>query len=305
MATARSIQGGVRFAPSPTGNFHVGNFRTAWISREAAKALGLPWVVRFEDIDGPRVVAGARERQLEELVALGLVPARVELQSERLDRHRSLFEAASADGAVYPCACSRREAQEALAAAASAPHGAEAVYSGRCRYRAPSLEERRRLPGIAWRFRSGDPSGSGDFIVARTEPDGGAFAPAYHWACAIDDWDGGYDLLVRAWDLESATGAQRQVMAWLRRREASGREYPAVFHTALVTDDSGHRLEKRTRGVTLPELLAGGGTPETFQARFAATFTFCWSKLAPGAVFGEERRRMSLTDLGLSPTPQN
>src|SRR4051794_30272327 len=120
----------VRFAPSPTGAFHLGNLRTAWISRAWAKHLGLPWVVRFEDIDRPRVVYGAKEGQLSDMAALDLAPDEIVDQSARMDRHWELLQQAVAEGQVYPCHCSRKEI---LAGLASAPHGKEAIYDGRCR----------------------------------------------------------------------------------------------------------------------------------------------------------------------------
>ena len=79
-----------RFAPSPTGQFHVGNLRTAWISWQWSRALATPWIVRFEDIDAPRVKPGALEAQLEDLARLGMKPGSQFLQSERAQRHRAL-----------------------------------------------------------------------------------------------------------------------------------------------------------------------------------------------------------------------
>jgi glutamyl/glutaminyl-tRNA synthetase len=284
---------GVRFAPSPTGRFHVGNLRTAWVSRQWARARGEPWVVRFEDIDRPRVVEGARERQLEDLRALGLEPAQVELQSARHRRHWELWRKAVAEGAVYPCTCSRREVQEALAAAASAPHAPEALYSGLCRSGSEPGGDRQ----LAWRFRGADPTGKGDFIVARAPGVSAGpeeFTPAYHWACAIDDADGGYSLLVRAYDLWDAALHQRAIQQWM------GAEPPAIFHAALVTRDDGGRLEKRTRGVTLPEILETGLSVQALLAKFALGFALHPEEYAAGRLFGETRRELRVSELGLS-----
>jgi glutamyl-tRNA synthetase len=294
---------GVRFAPSPTGELHVGNLRTAWISREWAAALGLPWVVRFEDIDRPRVVAGAQDRQLADMAQLGLHADRVEVQSAFARRHWELFERARAEGRVYPCFCSRKEVQEALAAAASAPHGEPPVYNGRCRERGGWPSDYMN-PTLAWRFRGPDAGGAQDFIVARTDYRGihefgeADFAPAYHWACAIDDFDGGFALLVRAWDLGPVTEQHRIIHRWLGESEGA-REFPAVFHASLVTQPDGHRLEKRTRGVTLRELLARGLTPEAIVARFAASFAITPDEYAPARVWGEAAHRIPLSRLGL------
>lgn len=289
------LQGGVRFAPSPTGTFHIGNFRTAWISHRWAGLLSRPWVLRFEDIDGPRVVPGAREKQLEEMARLGLRPARVETQSEFQARHEAVFLKARSEGRVYACYCSRKDIREALEGAASAPHGAQAVYNGRCRD-LDSVPDH-RLPTLAWRFRFDDDSGSQDFIVARTQPDGRGFVPAYNWACAIDDWDGRYALVVRAWDLAPVCEPQRAIQRWLRGSEGSTDPLPAVYHAALVTQDDGHRLEKRTRGVTLAELEATGMTPEKLVRLFELGWKAEVSHYGPEKIYGEARRELSLSSV--------
>jgi glutamyl-tRNA synthetase len=294
---------GVRFAPSPTGRFHVGNLRTAWISHAWARRLAEPWVLRFEDIDRPRVAPGAQESQLEDMAALGLHPDQVLIQSAAHARHRRVLERAVREGRAYVCRCSRKEVQEALRASASAPHAAPPVYSGQCRHDAhagpPSAGE-----GCAWRFRSeADPSGAQDFIVGRTEP-GGDWVPAYNWACAIDDHDGGHRLLVRAWDLGPVLAQQREIHAWLTASEGRpGAPPPAVFHAALVVQDDGHRLEKRTRGVTLDELRARGIPPARLREIFASSFAMPPDAPAPGGAGGEPRERLTLSELGLFSAP--
>jgi glutamyl-tRNA synthetase len=328
----------VRFAPSPTGRFHVGNLRTAWISERLARLAGLPWVVRFEDIDTLRVVAGARETQLADLAALGLVPDEIVIQSARHARHLALLRQAAATGQVYPCACSRKDVLDALEASASAPHGPSPVYHGHCRPAAPggpavapprASPEPGKLPiltgarpSFAWRFRSADPSGARDFIVARTAADAALarssslapestaeseldFMPAYPWACAIDDLDGGYQLLVRASDLARVLWQQRDIQAWMLaagQAKASAAR-PAVFHCSIVTTDSGARLEKRTRGVTLPELGERGYPPERLAQLFAASFAppVLAELLGSEAVGGEVSEQITLASLKLAP----
>lgn len=261
---------GVRFAPSPTGTFHIGNLRTAWISHWWARHLGEPWVVRFEDIDRPRVLSGAQAKQLADMASLGLKADELVQQSARIARHQALFGQARASGVVYPCYCSRKEVLEALNQAASAPHREVPVYSGRCRAGSECPPDYSN-PSIAWRFKNSDETGAQDFIVARTTLEGLDFTPAYHWACAIDDYDGNYRLLVRAWDLASAANQQRAVFSWLSTIETP-REYPHIYLTALVTDNTGHRLEKRTKGVTLDELLAQGRDAGWILQKFDESF---------------------------------
>jgi glutamyl-tRNA synthetase len=311
---------GVRFAPSPTGTFHVGNLRTAWISHKLSRAWNQPWIVRFEDIDRPRVISGAQDSQLEDMAALGLEPDECLVQSMGRGRHWEVFEKAVRAGRIYPCFCSRKDVRDALDGAASAPHpGSSAphpglantqpsqpIYSGHCRSlgKTPAASEH-GLPSLAWRFAvEEDPGGRSDFIVARTSPtlpaDFATFVPAYHLACAIDDWDGKYHTLVRAADLAEVVPQHRAIMKWHAKSENKPYFPPAVFKAAVVTQNVGHSLEKRTQGVTLTELQAGGWSPERlvelFKKSWDESLVWTW---AQGKVFGEARSVLTLKDLGL------
>lgn len=323
------ISGGVRFAPSPTGRFHVGNLRTAWISEKWARALRIPWIVRFEDIDAPRVVAGAKEQQLADLAALGLWPDAIVVQSQARSTHLRLFTAAVRGGFVYPCLCTRKEIASRLSSApvpdegfaeASAPNSPAAPaleYDGRCRSR-PATDFQDRTEPVGWRFRSAEDDGSRDFIVARARvavPGNGVVlpvdreaAPAYNWACAVDDALGGYDLLVRAWDLADVVAPQQAVGRLVLAAEARATSLPDVYHAALVTQDGGQRLEKRTGGVTLAELAARGVGPERllkiFEESYRADFerdlaAYRAAEKGRGASTGEARRAIALKELGL------
>lgn len=292
---------GVRFAPSPTGRFHVGNLRSGWIAHEIARSLGLPLVMRFEDIDAPRVLIGAQEKQTEDLKALGIIADEIHVQSERKKSHWDFFLQALARGEAYACVCSRKMIEAELETLASAPHTAPPLYSGRCRHLPPAKES--TLPSVAWRLKTEAPDGSQDFLIARTtklEPDYESFAPAYHWACAIDDWQGNYPILVRAWDLETSALPQQAVFRWLNQAKTETHPYPAIFHTSLVTRNDGHRLEKRTRGVTLPELLEQGISIPQILARFQASFTERPTGFSAGLIFGERRKSISLSELGFT-----
>ena len=256
----------VRFAPSPTGRFHIGNLRTAMAAWLWSQKLALPLVVRFEDIDRPRVVTGARETQTQDLASLGIIPHRVELQSENHNTHYSIFLKAMEDRTVYPCFCSRKDLSMTLSDIASAPHSpSSGTYSGACRDLTNDLQqekERQMQKGrsLGWRFRMDNKDGSRDFLVARTQSlkfKSEEFMPGYHWACALDDIRGEHQLLVRAWDLQDAIDPQRQIQRWYLDLQEKQQIFPAVFHTALVVQENGMRLEKRTKGVTLQDLDAG------------------------------------------------
>ena len=305
----------VRFAPSPTGRFHLGNLRTAWISHAVARRLDLGWWLRFEDIDTPRVIPGAMEGQLADMERLGLhargLNDGIEKQSERRRTHWRAFERAVSQGVAQPCICSRKEVEQELAGIASAPHDPNApIYAGTCmaRGREATLalagagpKEQNAGRTIAWRF------GSRHTVIARTRsadlasPESCSFEPSYHWACALDDCNPAleHQILVRAWDLAGATPVQREIQAW-----AEGPEFvpPTVLHTALITQDDGHRLEKRTQGVTLDELIRSGWTIESLIEKLSRSFeeqldwsTIDWTRR--GQILGEKSRTLTLSTL--------
>jgi glutamyl-queuosine tRNA(Asp) synthetase len=253
-----------RFAPSPTGVLHLGNLRTALASWLSAKAQGGRWIVRMEDVDGPRCRRDLGARQLRDLAALGLESdAPVLWQSDRGETYRAALEALHADGRLYPCACSRKD----LAMMASAPHAEDGLrpYPGRCRDRAWEGFDRAlrlRIPEgeVAWNDRllgpqRDDPAAlTGDPLLFRRD---GCFA--YHLAVVVDDGAQGVTEVVRGADLRSVTATQ------IRLQEALGLPRPAYAHLGLVTAPGGSRLGKRggalgiealaDRGVAVPELL--------------------------------------------------
>lgn len=312
--------GGVRFAPSPTGRFHVGNLRTAWISRLWAKTLSKPWVVRFEDIDQPRVLPEAQREQLSDMLTLGLEPDVLLVQNDYRIRHWDLFLKGVLQGQIYPCDCSRQEVRTALAELASAPHdGLAPVYSGRCRS-LPAERLKQNLThanggrdSVAWRFRMPNEDGAEDFIVARTSGAEGvrdwsaemiepSFTAAYHWACAIDDLDGGYDLLIRSADLLPAAPLQQSIQRWMIEVEQAVIPLPAIFHTSLVTQNDGRRLEKRTPGVCLVELRQNGLSAQALLDLFQRSFDFSLlnQPIVSASILSEPKPRLTLSELGIT-----
>jgi glutamyl-tRNA synthetase len=249
-----------RFAPSPTGDLHLGGAWTALASWVVARRQpGGASLLRIEDLDPPRVVTGSEARIAEDLRWLGLdwdeEPVR---QSARGALYEEAIRTLAAQGLVYPCDCSRAE----IARAASAPHGGEeALYPGTCRARDPERTMRRapslrvRVPdgtvayddGAMGRIEQDLARDVGDFVVKRGD---GLFA--YQLAVVVDDLATGITDVVRGADLVSST--PRQI--WLAR--ALGGAPPRFTHVALVVGSDGSRLEKRTGGVTLRELRAAG-----------------------------------------------
>lgn len=253
----------------------MGSARTALASYLAARGNGGRFILRIEDLDTARTVPGATAAILYDLRWLGLdwdegpdVGGQTApyLQSQR----RALYDAAlaqlRASGKVYPCACSRRDIEQA----AQAPHGVEPVYPGFCRGRDPDeviAEARKRGRGVAWRFavRSGVVQiwdavfGSytqdvqrevGDFVVYRADG-----VPAYQLAVVVDDIAMGITQVVRGDDLLAST--PRQVLLY----EAFGATPPRYLHVPLVVGDDGVRLAKRHGSISIAELRRKGVAP--------------------------------------------
>ena len=107
-----------RFAPSPTGPLHAGSLVAAlasWLDAQAHQGL---WLVRIEDVDTPRCVPGADQIILQQLSACGLVPDEAPMyQSQRGAAYQQALDRLVAEGLAYPCACTRKDIADALAAA--------------------------------------------------------------------------------------------------------------------------------------------------------------------------------------------
>jgi len=273
-----------RYAPSPTGTTHLGNASTALLAWLSVRARGGAYVVRMEDLDRPRVVAGSAEGILRDLRWLGLDwdegpdaggPYGPYAQSERGAAYHVAFERLRGAGLVYPCFCSRKDIQSA-ASAPQAP-GDEALYPGTCRDLAQDEVARRVASGRshAWRFRvdpaailpfadrvrgrfEADPGSIGDFVVRRADG-----VPAYQLAVVVDDITMKIDEVVRGEDLLAST--VRQLLLY----RAFGASPPAFAHVPLLLGDDGVRLSKRHRGVTLEELREAGESAEAIVGRLA------------------------------------
>ena len=117
-----------RFAPSPSGDLHVGNLRTALLAWLFARSTDRGFLMRIEDLD--RVRPGAEERQLDDLRSLGIDwDGEIVRQSDRRARYDDAIDHLTEADRVYPCFCSRREIRDAP----SAPHTPPGSYPGTCR----------------------------------------------------------------------------------------------------------------------------------------------------------------------------
>lgn len=263
-----------RFAPSPTGDLHLGGAWTALASWAFARAHAGRTLLRVEDIDTPRVVAGSASRIEEDLAWLGLDwDEGPTTQSERTSLYAAELARLAGAGLTYPCDCSRAE----IARVASAPHaGEDVVYPGTCRDK-PVDRELRRPPAIRLRVPAGaeitfDDLSKGtvvqrvdlvvaDFVLRRGD---GVFS--YQFVVAVDDAAMRISHVIRGDDLLASTARQLLLMRLLGRREA---ELPRYAHVPLVVADGGERVAKRVRSSTVRALRERGVDPRAVIAALA------------------------------------
>lgn len=260
-----------RFAPSPTGELHLGHAYSAVLAHAAAREAGGQFRIRIDDIDGSRSREAYVAASLADVAWLGIDwegdPVR---QSTHLGRYAAALDDLRAQGLVYPCFCTRADIAESL----TAPHGppkasVAAIYPGTCRS-LPAAERERRLAGEphSWRLdmaravalagdldweeqgqgmRAADPAAHGDVVLARKD------APAsYHIASTLDDAAMGVTHVIRGADLIASTDVHRLLQALL------GLPTPLYRHHGLVCGADGKRLAKRDAAASLAALREAG-----------------------------------------------
>jgi glutamyl-Q tRNA(Asp) synthetase len=256
-----------RFAPSPTGELHLGHAYSAVLAHDAARGAGGNFRIRIDDIDGSRSREAYVGASLADLAWLGLdwdgEPVR---QSQRLGDYAAALDGLRARGLVYPCFCTRAD----IAASLAAPHGPSgAIYPGTCRDLGEAERERRMADAPhCWRLdmaravaaagdlmweeagqglRAAAAQAHGDIVLARKD------APAsYHLASTLDDAAMGVTHVIRGADLIASTDVHRLLQALL------GLPTPCYRHHALVCGPDGKRLAKRDAAASLASLRSAG-----------------------------------------------
>lgn len=259
--TPAPTSGAGRYAPSPSGDLHLGNLRTAILAWALARRTGRAFHLRIEDLD--RVKEGSEARQLEDLAALGLDwDGAVVRQSARGCAHDAAITLLVERDLAFECYCTRREIQDAP----SAPHAPPGAYPGTCRDLSTAareagrarMRELRREPALRLRAEirdwtvqdlwAGALTGTVDDLVLRR----GDGVVAYNLAVVVDDAAAGVDQVTRADDLLSSAPRQAY-LAHLLELDA-----PSYAHVPLAVNADGARLAKRDGAVTLRDRLERG-----------------------------------------------
>jgi glutamyl-Q tRNA(Asp) synthetase len=249
-----------RFAPSPSGPLHFGSLVAAVGSYLDAREHEGEWLVRMEDLDRPREAKGAADAILRTLEAYGFEwDGSVMRQSRRSGAYGAALERLQRLGAVFPCACTRREIADSTLGGAIEP-----IYPGTCRNGPPPGR-----PARAIRLRVGDAVVTfedrlqgrigqsladevGDFVVRRAD---GLFA--YQLAAVVDDFEQGITDVVRGADLLASTGRQLLLQSLL------GYPTPRYAHLPVAVNQNGEKLSKQTLA---PPLRAEDATFQLWRA---------------------------------------
>jgi glutamyl-Q tRNA(Asp) synthetase len=225
-----------RFAPSPTGDLHFGSLVAALGSFLEARTAGGKWLLRVEDIDPPREVAGSANRIIGDLQQLGMVAdGQILYQSSRHEAYQAAVTRLLEEDLAYPCACSRKDIP------------ASGVYPGTCRsgiakgktarairFRVPdaSCEFTDRLQGRVCESLN---HSCGDFIIQRADG-----LIAYQLAVVIDDHFQAVTQVVRGADLLDSTNRQ------ICLQKALALNTPEYMHLPVVLSNDGKKLSKRS-----------------------------------------------------------
>jgi glutamyl-Q tRNA(Asp) synthetase len=283
-----------RFAPSPTGPLHFGSLVSALASWLDARAHQGTWLVRIEDIDGPRTVPGAAEDILATLERFGMQADEPPLwQSRRMTRYEEALEQLKSTGLIYPCGCTRKEIADSLLHAHA--RNTTLAYPGTCR---AGLDGK---PARAWRLRVPDGEAAvitfedrwqgeqtqnlatevGDFVLRRADNQW-----AYQLAVVVDDADAGITHIVRGVDLMDSTARQIYLQRCL------GVPTPQYLHVPIVTNEQGEKLSKQNGATALDsdtplEALSAaarhlgldlGSAAQTTLDGFYAAATIAWAR---------------------------
>ena len=261
-----------RFAPSPTGYLHLGHAASAWFAWDQGGQDAGNFILRVEDIDQTRCRPEFETALYEDLSWLGLgwiTPVR--RQSDHFQDYKKSLQRLEDMGLIYPCFCTRKEIEEEIARAPSAPHAGEiGLYPGTCKALSPSERADKIAAGLPYALRldtenalgmtgalrwfdrtagwqEARPDLLGDVVLARKD------TPAsYHLCVTHDDALQGITLIARGEDLFTSTHIHRLL------QELLNYPVPEYHHHRLLTDKAGRRFAKRDKSLTLREIRARG-----------------------------------------------
>lgn len=253
-----------RFAPSPTGDMHIGNLRAAIFNYLCAKKSGQDFILRIEDTDTARNIAGKDEEIKEILRVFGISWQHFYVQSENLRQHRQMALKLVAEKKAFACFCTSEILEQKKEVAKKA--GKAYRYDGACEHLKDSevLENdkpfviRLKKPQKAMEFTDlikgqlhFEPENIDSFVIMRADK-----TPTYNFACAVDDMLEGVSCIIRGEDHTSNTPKQEHIRASL------GYDKAMIYaHLPIILNDEGQKMSKREAHSSVKWLLEQGILP--------------------------------------------
>ncbi|MBS4240758.1 glutamate--tRNA ligase [Campylobacter vulpis] len=253
-----------RFAPSPTGDMHIGNLRAALINYLCSKQEKTDFILRIEDTDKARNIAGKEEEIKEILKLFGISWQHYYVQSENLKFHRQMALKLVSEKKAFACFCTEEElnTKKEAAKAQNKPYR----YDGTCENLQDNdvLENekpfviRLKKPEKAMKFKDFikgelcfEPENIDSFVIMRADK-----TPTYNFACAVDDMLEGVSCIIRGEDHVSNTPKQEHIRASLNY------EKPMTYaHLPIILNEEGQKMSKREAHSSVKWLLESGILP--------------------------------------------
>ncbi|EOB4992584.1 glutamate--tRNA ligase [Campylobacter upsaliensis] len=253
-----------RFAPSPTGDMHIGNLRAALINYICSKQEKTDFILRIEDTDKARNIAGKEEEIKEILKLFGISWQHYYVQSENLKFHRQMALKLVNEKRAFTCFCTEEElnAKKETAKAQNKPYR----YDGTCE-RLQDIEIlenekpfviRLKKPEKAMKFKDFikgelcfEPENIDSFVIMRADK-----TPTYNFACAVDDMLEGVSCIIRGEDHVSNTPKQEHIRASLNYEKAM-----TYAHLPIILNEEGQKMSKREAHSSVKWLLESGILP--------------------------------------------
>lgn len=256
-----------RFAPSPNGPLHLGHAYSAIVAHDLARAAGGTFLLRIEDIDGPRSKPEFADAYRRDLAWLGLEWVEVPAQSTRLDSYGAAAARLVEGGFLYPCRCTRaqiaalpmRTGRDGFAYPGACKGACKGAYKGQgssgeggAALRLDVDRAMEEVGELVWTDETygaviADPRHFGDVVIVRKD-----LPATYHLAATLDDAADGVTLVTRGMDLFESTHVHRVL------QELLGLPVPDWHHHALVRDADGEKLAKRRGSPALSDRRAAG-----------------------------------------------
>lgn len=277
-----------RFAPSPSGDLHLGHAYSAKLNYDFTQQHGGTFILRIEDIDHLRCKAEYEQSILDDLTWLGLKwPTPIRRQSEHFTDYQTGLEKLIKMGLLYPCFCTRKDIKKEIDESSRAPHmrpklGPEGIlYPGICRGLTTQEQQQKIAAGIPHALRldmdkalslvkeplywtdlktgeqQADPERLGDVVLARKD-----FPTSYHLSVVIDDHIQNITHVIRGQDLYYASHFHRLLQHLLGLNTVTYDHHPL-----LITKD-GNRLAKRDKSITIKSIRESGVGPDQLDAIF-------------------------------------